>query len=158
VVLMHAKTLLAGSASVSAGGSVSYVDADLRDVATVLAGASGGLDVTKPVALMMLGLLGYVDDFGAARSIVSQLMAALPEGSYLAIAAGVAGDADLAQQRYNQTAAAPYVLRRPDELASFFDGLDLVEPGVVPCAQWKPDGSFGEEAALAYCGVARKTH
>jgi O-methyltransferase involved in polyketide biosynthesis len=158
VVLMHAKTLLAGSASVSAGGSVSYVDADLRDVATVLAGASGGLDVTKPVALMMLGLLGYVDDFGAARSIVSQLMAALPEGSYLAIADGVAGDADLAQQRYNQTAAAPYILRRPDELASFFDGLDLVEPGVVPCAQWKPDGSFGEEAALAYCGVARKTH
>jgi hypothetical protein len=65
------------------------------------------------------------------------------------------------QQRYNQAAPTAYRLQRPDELASFFDGLDLVEPGVVPCPRWKPDvrsasdgGAAGQ--AVAYCGVARK--
>ncbi len=143
VVLMHAKALLA--APMLAGsptGAVSYIDADLRDVAAVLAGAASTLDMTKPVALIMLGVLGYLDDFGAARSIVSQLVGALPAGSYLAIADGVAGDerTDRAQQRYNESGPAPYVLRRPDELASFFDGLDLIEPGVVSCSRWRPDG------------------
>ena len=173
VILMHAKALLA--APVLAGsptGAVSYIDADLRDVAAVLAGAASTLDMTKPVALIMLGVLGYLDDFGAARSIVSQLVGALPAGSYLAIADGTAGDerTDRAQQRYNESGPAPYVLRRPDELASFFDGLDLIEPGVVPCSHWRPDGrdaastgpgsdrpeAAAHPAAAAYCGVARK--
>ena len=64
------------------------------------------------------------------------------------------------RDRYNSRAAAPYHLRRPDELASFFDGLDLVDPGVVPCPLWKPDVRDGSTApaaqAAAYCGVARK--
>ena len=59
----------------------------------------------------------------------------------------------------------PYHLRRPDQLASFFDGLDLIEPGVVPCPQWKPDapgngaasgGGVAPDEAAVYCGVARK--
>ena len=182
---MHAKALLAAPMLASSPtGAVSYIEADLRDVAAVLAGAASTLDMTKPVALIMLGVLGYLDDFGAARSIVSQLVGALPAGSYLAIADGVAGDerTDRAQQRYNESGPAPYVLRRPDELASFFDGLDLIEPGVVPCSRWRPDGrdaaSTGPGSAhpeiaarpqvaarpevaarpgvAAYCGVARK--
>ena len=87
---------------------------------------------------------------------------------YLAIADGVAGSGpvDDAQQRYNGTAAVPYHLRRPDQVASFFDGLDLIEPGVVPCPRWKPDAPLGRPGAPAgaapadeagvYCGVARK--
>ena len=88
-------------------GVVSYIDADLRDVAAVLAGSARTLDHAKPVALMMLGVLGYIEDHGAARSITSQLMDALPSGSYLAIADGVAGSGpvDEAQQRYNEAAA-----------------------------------------------------
>ncbi len=166
-VLVHAKTLLSSPMLASTPeGAVCYTDADLRDVAAVLAGAASTLDLSKPVALILLGILGYLDDYGAARSIVSQLMGALPAGSYLVIADGVAdrladrvadGVADgvaanpgtgSAQRRYDATARsrygasvpAPYVLRRPDELASFFDGLDLIEPGVVPCPQWRPDG------------------
>lgn len=109
----------------------------------------------------MLGVLGHLDDHGAARSITSQLMDALPSGSYLAIADGVAGTGPVseAQRRYNDEAVVPYHLRRPDELARFFDGLELIEPGVVPCPRWKPDASghaAPEEAAAAYCGVARK--
>ena len=160
-VLVHARALLQSPMLASTPeGVVSYVDADLRDVTAVLAGSARTLDLERPVALIMLGVLGHIDDHGAARSITSQLMDALPPGSYLAIADGVAGTgpADDAQQRYNDAVPVPYHLRRPDQLASFFDGLDLIEPGVVPCPQWKPDASGGAapDDAAAYCGVARK--
>ena len=141
-VLVHARALLRNPMLASTPeGAVSYVDADLRDVTAVLAGSARTLDLEKPVALIMLGVLGHIDDHGAARSITSQLMDALPAGSYLAIADGVAGSGpvDDAQQRYNDAAPVPYHLRLPDQLASFFDGLDLIEPGVVPCPRWKPD-------------------
>jgi O-methyltransferase involved in polyketide biosynthesis len=156
-IIMHAKTLLTDPMQV---GSVSYLDADLRDVAAVLAGAAATLELTKPVALILLGVLGYLEDFGAARSIVSRLTDALPAGSYLLVADGVSADPAVAaaQQRYNQSAfAPPYLRRSPDQLASFFDGLDLVEPGVVPCSRWRPDvlGATDDEG-LAWCGVARK--
>ena len=171
VVRLHAKALLSSPMLASTPeGAVSYVDADLRDVAAILAGAAGTLDVARPVALIMLGVLGHVGDYGAARSITSQLMDALPAGSYLVIADGVAADAtigsaqrryeDSVRRRYGQSTPAPYHLRRPDELASFFAGLDLIEPGVVPCQRWRPDGRGGDGAAqdevAAWCGVARK--
>jgi S-adenosyl methyltransferase len=151
VVMLHAKALLSSPMLASTPeGTVCYTDADLRDVAAVLAGAASTLDLSKPVALIMLGILGHLDDYGAARSITSQLVDALPVGSYVVIADGMAANPAVgsAQQRYDQSARprygasapAPYLLRRPDELASFFDGLDLVEPGVVPCPRWRPDG------------------
>jgi hypothetical protein len=162
VVLMHAKALLQSPLLASSPeGAVSYIDADLRDVAAVLAGASGTLDAGQPVALIMLGVLGYLDDFGVARSVTSQLVNALPAGSYLAVADGVTGNADTerAQQRYNQGEPVPYLLRRPDQVASFFDGLDLVDPGVVPCSRWRPDANgaaAADDEAAVYGGVARK--
>jgi O-methyltransferase involved in polyketide biosynthesis len=157
-VLVHARALLQNPMLASTPeGVVSYVDADLRDVTAVLAGSARILDLERPVALIMLGVLGHIDDHGAARSITSQLMDALPPGSYLAIADGVAGSepVDRAQQRHNSSVPAPYHLRRPEELASFFDGLDLIEPGVVPCPRWKPD-TPAAAAPPVYCGVARK--
>jgi len=161
-VLAHARALLQNPMLASTPeGAVSYVDADLRDVTAVLARSARTLDLSRPVALIMLGVLGYLEDHGAARSITSQLMDALPPGSYLAIADGVAGTGpvDAAQQRYNGAAPVPYHLRRPDQLASFFDGLDLIDPGVVPCPRWKPDapGPSGHDAEPpVYCAVARK--
>ena len=156
VVIMHAKALLGSPMLASTpGGAVCYTDADLRDVAAVLAGAASTLDMSQPVALIMLGILGHLEDYGAARSIMSQLMEALPAGSYLVIADGVAANPAIssaqrrydesARPRYGASAPAPYLLRRPDELASFFDGLDLVEPGVVPCPRWRPDGYGTDE-------------
>ena len=158
-VLVHARALLQTPMLASTPeGTVSYVDADLRDVTAVLAGSARTLDLERPVALIMLGVLGHLDDHGAARSITSQLMDALPSGSYLAIADGAAGTGPVseAQRRYNHAAPVPYHLRRPDELASFFDGLDLIEPGVVPCPQWKPDAADHAAAEAAYCAVGRK--
>jgi S-adenosyl methyltransferase len=184
-VLVHAKALLSSPMLASTPeGTVCYADADLRDVAAVLASAASTLALAKPVALIMLGVLGHLDDYGAARSIVSQLMDALPAGSYLVIGDGAADPAigsaqrrydESARPRYGASAPAPYLLRRPDDLASFFDGLDLIEPGVVPCPQWRPDGrgldrrgpdgrgpggrgpdGAPDHAAAAYCGVARK--
>jgi hypothetical protein len=178
-VILHAKTLLSNPMLASTrDGAVYYADADLRDVAAVLAAASTTLDPARPVALIMLGILGHIDDFGAARSITSQLMNELPAGSYLVIADGVAdGDSvgsdsvgsaqrrydASARPRYGASAPAPYLLRKPDELTSFFAGLDLTEPGVVPCPQWRPDGRGADlpggrddAGTAAYCGVARK--
>jgi O-methyltransferase involved in polyketide biosynthesis len=169
-VLAHARALLHGPMLASTPeGAVSYVEADLRNVTAVLAASARTLDLSEPVALIMLGVLGHIDDHGAARSITSQLMDALPSGSYLTIADGVTGTgtglADDAQQRYNEAAPVPYHLRSPDQLASFFDGLDLIDPGVVPCPRWKPDpscapggpdGAAPPEEAAVYCGVARK--
>ena len=161
-VLVHAQALLRNPALASTPeGAVSYVQADLRDVTAVLAASAGTLDHAAPVALMLLGVLGHIDDYGAARSITSQLVDALPSGSYLAIADGVAASQQvaIAQRRYNQGVRVPYHLRSPDQVASFFDGLDLVEPGVVSCPRWKPDAPGGDgppAAAPAYCGVARK--
>jgi hypothetical protein len=161
-VLVHAGALLKNPMLASSPeGAVSYVQADLRDVTAVLAASARTLDHAKPVALIMLGVLGHVDDYGAARSITSQLMDALPSGSYLAIADGVAASEhlDSAQRKYNGSTLVPYHLRRPDQITSFFDGLDLVEPGVVPCPRWKPDvpGADGPaDGVAAYCGVARK--
>jgi hypothetical protein len=159
-----------GEAAVSRGhvngpGPVSYIDADLRDIAAVLNGAASTLDFRRPVALIMLGILGHIADYGVARSIVSQLLAAIPAGSYLAIADGVSTDDAInrAQLRFNSRTDAiydshndAYSLRRPDEFASFFDGLDLVEPGVVACAKWKPDRESADDHRVPmHCGIAR---
>ena len=123
--------------------------------------------MSRPVALILLGILGHIDDYGAARSITSQLVDALPAGSYLVIADGVAANPAVsgAQRRYDQSARprygvsapAPYLLRKPDELASFFDGLDLVEPGVVPCSRWRPDGLGAGGSARMAARTARRS-
>jgi S-adenosyl methyltransferase len=85
----------------------------------------------------------------------------LPAGSYLALYDGsdVSAAFNAAQDGYNQTGAVPYHLRAPERVAGFFDGLDLVEPGVVPCTRWRPDHTpFGPPADVeTYGGAGRKT-
>jgi O-methyltransferase involved in polyketide biosynthesis len=156
-VLAHARALLTSTRSVTA-----YVDADLRDPGRILAAAAETLDLTRPIALMLLGILGHVDD-GQARSIVAQLVDAVPSGSYLTI---YDGTNDLyesgveAQRRYNESGAAPYRLRSSREIAGFFEGLELVEPGVVSCPRWRPDtgepGGTQPPEMDQFAGVARK--
>jgi O-methyltransferase involved in polyketide biosynthesis len=161
VVLLHAHALLQGRPQ----GVTDYVDADLREPETIIRGAAKTLDFTRPVAIMLLGILGHVTDDGQAQSIVRSLLDAAPSGSYLVLSDGtnvVHGDqGEAAQEDYNESSAMPYCLRSPEQLARFFDGLDLVEPGLVSCPRWRPDpGSFGQAGEPAevdaFCGVGRK--
>ncbi|MGH8835828.1 MAG: SAM-dependent methyltransferase [Actinomycetes bacterium] len=154
-VLAHARALLTSTAE----GATQYIHADLREPDKILEDAAQTLDFTEPVALMLSGVLGHVSDFDEARSIVKRLMNALPSGSYLAINDGtnVVNTAfEQAQKFYNESGAIPYNLRGPKEIAQFFDGLELVQPGVVSCPRWRPDpGDPGTELD-AFGGVGRK--
>ena len=159
LVLAHARALLTSTPE----GATAYIHADLRDPDKILAEAADTLDFTQPVALILSGVLGHVTDIGQARAIVAGLLAGLPSGSYLSLNDGtsVIGREELEQatQDYNDSGALPYVQRTPAEIASFFDGLELVEPGVVSCPRWRPDPppSDGPPAELdAFGGVGRK--
>jgi len=159
MVLAHARALLTSTPA----GATSYIDADLRDPDKILEAAANTLDFTQPVALMLMGILGHVADYDEARSIVKRLLDALPPGSYLALNDGtdiISKAFAEAQQGYNQSGAVPYHLRSPAQIAGFFDGLELVEPGVVSVPRWRPDpaeGSGGLPAEVdAFGGVGRK--
>jgi hypothetical protein len=91
---------------------------------------------------MMLGILGHIADDDEARSIVKRLLDALPSGSYLTICDGTNDlyEAGVEAQRlYNESGAVPYRLRSARQIAEFFEGLELVEPGVVSCPRWRHD-------------------
>jgi O-methyltransferase involved in polyketide biosynthesis len=159
LVLVHARALLTSAPE----GACTYIEADVRDPHTILEAAARALDFGRPVALMMLGVLGHVGDDGAARSIVRELAGALPPGSYLTLSDGAntSRAREQAHERYAQTGAVPYRLRSPEQIAAFFDGLDLLEPGVVPVSQWRPDpqgaSRSGPPAAVdTFGGMARK--
>jgi len=154
LVLVHARALLTSSAE----GSCDYIDADLREPGKILAAAAAILDFSQPVALMLMGIMGHSTDEDA-YPIVARLVSALSPGSYLTLADGadVSGAFREAQEGYNNSGAVPYYLRSPARIAGFFEGLELVEPGVVPCADWRPDPSpFTPTEAYVYGGVARK--
>jgi O-methyltransferase involved in polyketide biosynthesis len=155
LVLAYARALLTSTPE----GACDYIDADMREPGTILEGAARTLDFTQPVALLLMGVLGHVADYGEARSVVSRLVAGLPPGSYLAIADSVStgGAHREAGQRYAKTGAVPYRLRSPAEITGFFDGLGLLDPGVVPVPDWRPDPSpFPPRQVDTLGGVARK--
>ncbi|MGK5534165.1 SAM-dependent methyltransferase [Streptomyces sp. URMC 129] len=156
LVLAHAHALLTSSPE----GATSYVHADLREPDTILQEAARTLDFGRPVALTLMGVLGHITDTQEAYAIVRRLMDGLPPGSYLALADSSDSDTAFAeaQRRYNEGGAVPYILRKPEEIAGFFDGLALVEPGVVPVPQWRPEvsGLGSSHGAEELCGVGRK--
>jgi hypothetical protein len=141
LVLMHARALLTSHPD----GVTDYVDADLRDPGGVLAGAARTLDFSRPIAITMMGILGHIAKYDEARSIVRLLLDALPAGSHLVIADGTnlfGGEAyEEAMRIWNASAEPGYLLRTPEQIAGFFDGLELVEPGVVSVPLWRPDPS-----------------
>ena len=158
LVLAHARALLTSTPE----GATAYIHADLRDAGEIMTEAAETLDFTESVALILSGIMGHVTDTDEARSIVRHLMDALPSGSYLSLNDGTSVIApeefQEAQEDYNQSGALPYALRTPDEIASFFDGLELVEPGVVSCPHWRPEPSqLGQPVDVdAFGGVGRK--
>jgi len=157
LVLAHARALLTSTPE----GVCSYIHADVRNPGEILRQASETLDFTRPIGLMMLGILGNVWDHDEAMAVRDTLVDALPSGSYLVLEDGTnAVDSEAAAEAEKTRAEAgdPYRLRTPAQITAFFRGLDLLEPGVVSVSRWRPDPTpFGEPPEVtAYCGVARK--
>ncbi|TQM11736.1 SAM-dependent methyltransferase [Pseudonocardia kunmingensis] len=160
LVLVRARALLTSTPQ----GACGYVDADVREPEVILAEAAKTLDLQRPVALLMLGVLGSIADHTRARRVVQRLLDALPPGSYLALNDGthdLRPEASVAAARLRTDAGAPYHLRTRAEIADFFDGLQLLSPGVVSPSRWRAaadgvDGAGLPEAVDAFCGVARK--
>jgi O-methyltransferase involved in polyketide biosynthesis len=158
LVLVHARALLTSTPE----GACDYIEADVRDPGTIVRSAARTLSLAEPVAIMMLGILNFVPDSGQAQAIVRQLLAAVPAGSYLVISHPTTEvDAEpmiQAVQFWNQQGSAQMTLRTREEIVRFFDGTDLVEPGVVSCSRWRPGHiDAGEIVDVThFCGVARK--
>jgi hypothetical protein len=157
IVLRHAQDLLRGAPQ----GATGYLQADLRDPGAILDQAAAVLDPGQPVALMLLGVLHLIQDAEDPWATVARLMAALPAGSYLTIshpAIDIHHTQANAQRVYNERVSTPQTLRTQEQVARFFAGLDLVEPGLVQVHQWRPDpGAPAPEGAVsAHGAVARK--
>jgi S-adenosyl methyltransferase len=152
LVLAHARALLTSRPE----GVTSYLDADMRDIDLVMREAARTLDFTRPVAILFMGVLGHVEQDSVAQDMVGRALAAAPSGSYLAVCDGtdITPEVVEAARIWNESAALPYHLRSPDRLARFFDGLELVEPGLVSVTRWRPD--TGAHEIDQYGAVGRK--
>ncbi|WP_067483657.1 SAM-dependent methyltransferase [Actinomadura hibisca] len=166
LVVAHARALLKGAAA----GTCAYVEADVREPDEIIERASAVLDFSRPVGLMLLGIVGNVADEDDPQGVVRRLVEALPAGSYVAINDGTnvldvdewtPAEATARGEALRLCADAgtvPYHARTPEFISSLFEGLELVEPGVVSTPLWRPDpSSVGEPAIIdSFGGVARK--
>ncbi|MGI5375420.1 SAM-dependent methyltransferase [Streptomyces sp. CA-251387] len=156
LVLAHARALLTSTPE----GVTAYEDLSLYEPDKILAAAAKTLDLTRPTALILSGILGHVADYDQARDLVRGLLAGLPSGSYLSLNEGSRGTDpayEQAQDAYNETGAVPYFLRPVDQIAAFFEGLDLVEPGIVSVPLWRPEpGDEAPQPIGQHGGVGRK--
>jgi len=158
-VVAHGGILLAERAPHGAG-DVTYLHGELRQAGAILDAAAKVLDLRRPVALILSGVMGHITGTEEAKSIVASLMDALPAGSHLSLNDGTlvfgGQEYEQAQQGYDDTGAIPYHLRTPAQIAELFAGLELVEPGVVSCPRWRPDPGADLTELDAFGGVGRK--
>ncbi|MCT9929604.1 SAM-dependent methyltransferase [Planotetraspora sp. A-T 1434] len=162
LVLLHAHALLTSTPP----GVTDYIEADLREPDEILSAAAKTLDFSKPVAIMLLGILHFVSDFTEVRQIVTRLLDAVPSGSYLALTHATYDIGDQAtvqanvevHQDWNDNAAVPITARTRHEIRRFFDGLELLEPGLVSMSRWRPEATPWDEPpeVAGFCGLGRK--
>ncbi len=158
IVLAHARALLTGMQP----GTTSYLDADLRDTARILEDAAEVLDFGQPIAVLLIGILQLIPDEDDPRGIVARLLDAVPPGSWLAIfhpASDILADQiGAAARQVSARSVVPTTLRTKAEITQFFDGLELLEPGLVQVHRWLPGSAapdVGDQVA-GYAGLARK--
>ncbi|MGW1104205.1 SAM-dependent methyltransferase [Streptomyces sp. NPDC002540] len=156
IVLAHARTLLTSSPE----GATEYIDADARHPERILRAVEPTLDLRKPVAVMLLGVLNFVLDTDEAQRIVRTLMDAMPSGSHLVLThptLELGGEGNEAAMRFwNENATPPITARSRAEFAAFLSGLDAVEPGIVSCARWRAAPGSGAAEVAQFGAVARK--
>ncbi|GHH77832.1 hypothetical protein GCM10018793_26870 [Streptomyces sulfonofaciens] len=152
LVLRHAQVLLISAPQ----GATDYIQADAREPERILEHARKFLDFDRPIALSLVALLHFVLDEQDPYGIVRTLVEALPTGSYLVLSHGSMDF--FPEERENNTYASsvPSRFRSRAEVERFFDGLDLVDPGLVTAPEWYKDTPAPEyEVSAIYSGVAR---
>lgn len=153
IVHVHASALLTGE------GNTSIVLADLRDPAGILAHPKLRelIDFSEPIALLLVAIVHFLPDEPQPGHIIATLRNALPPGSYLALSHGTADFHDNAlvsqAEAIYDGATAPLVLRSHARISGFFDGFDLIEPGLVQVPLWRPDGKPLRARELAKIGI-----
>jgi S-adenosyl methyltransferase len=157
VVLAHARALLTGSPE----GATDYLDADLRDTDKILDEAAQTLDFSQPVAIVLMAILHLIGDQDDPYGIVSKLTAAGLAGSYLTLS-HVASDIDRkavaeAREQVSSFMAVKQTYRDHAQVTRFFDGMEIVEPGIVKVSEWRPASAAEATTPSAlWCGVGRK--
>jgi S-adenosyl methyltransferase len=157
IVLTHARALLASHPE----GATEYIEADLRDPQRILAEAVTVLDFRRPVAVMLMAILQVIGDDEDPNAIVSALVEAVPRGSYLVLS-HPASDIDpeavsTMVTGLNRTLAQTITPRDHRAVLTFFDGLELLDPGVVPAPRWRSaPGEDPDLPASLWAGVALK--
>jgi O-methyltransferase involved in polyketide biosynthesis len=157
LVLAHARALLTSTPK----GRTDYLDADLRDVDGILEHAAKTLDFSRPVALILLGVVIFLEDDDDPYGIVRRLVDALPAGSHLVLSHTITSpampDVDEAVAFWNANGTPRLTQRTPEQVARLFDGTELLDPGVVSCSRWRPEPAAEEPEEVAmYGGVGRK--
>ncbi len=158
IVLAHARALLTSTPA----GATAYIDADVRDPEKILQAAAQTLDFSQPIAVLTLMIMQYVPDSDDPPGIVARLLDGLASGSYLAVS-DTAKDIDAqtvatATGRLNQRMGAQLTPRTKAQIAAYFSGLEMVEPGLVPLNRWRPGPGDPvlEKDLPTYCGIGRK--
>ncbi|MGH3906453.1 MAG: SAM-dependent methyltransferase [Pseudonocardiaceae bacterium] len=159
LVLAHARALLVNT---TPEGVTTYMDADFHDPDLIIADARNVLNFTQPIGVMFMGVLGHVAEFDDVRSIVARVMDAVPAGSYLAMYDGTDTNKAYVElcENYTATGGVPYIPRSIDQIAQCFEGLEMVDPGLVSITQWRPDTTeVGKDEPMdaAFGAVARKS-
>ena len=156
VVLAHARALLTSSPE----GRTDYIQADLRGTDEILAAAARTLDFSRPVAVLLLAVLHFIPDEDDPYRIARKLMGAVPPGSFLVIvhAPSDLHPEEMAEQtrRYIESGAELMRPRSQQEILRFFDGLELIGPGLAPLSAWLPPGQAEPGSSRAVAGVGRK--
>jgi hypothetical protein len=159
IVIAHARDLAAGHGP----GAAAVLQADVRSPGSLLShpGLAAVIDARQPVAVLLVAVLHFVRESEDPAGIVARLRQAMAPGSYLVISHGT-GDFSPVRAaeavRFYEQASAPFVLRSRDQIAGFFDGLDLVEPGLVHLPRWRPEPGPAPDPGRVwlYAGAARK--
>jgi hypothetical protein len=134
--------VVAHSRALKTGGRATVVEADLREPEAILDRARELLNLTQPVAILLVAVLHFVGEDDKPGSLVSTLLDAVPAGSWLALS-HVTGDfsvdrAARSATEYRQVSPGATVRSR-DQILAFFDGLELAAPGLVQVPQWRPE-------------------
>lgn len=153
IVLAHARALLTSGPE----GATDYVHGDLTDASAVLGEAARTLDLTQPVAVLIMSTLGHVADSGEAHRLLRSYLDALPSGSYLVQCDTIeTPESKAASDDYADGGAMPYISRPKEEMARFTEDLDVLDPGFGSISLWRPEEPPAGEPLEQWGFVGRK--